>query len=230
MTDRIRVFLACLAALAACVAVSPPAEAQTAADIPNCDSSGVSQPAAANAHVAGEYPLLSQALSEQGITILNIVIKQDGSVGAASVATSSGSLRLDDAAIDAVQSRWRYRPAQRNGEPIACRWRVQVNWVLHPNLLANSPDRPGMVIKMKPEDYPPEARARGEQGTVALIVLYSENGKPQKVQVVRSSGYPELDAASTSLALARLHAANATYDGKPVQTVVLLLMVWSLQP
>jgi protein TonB len=107
---------------------------------------------------------------------------------------------------------------------------VQVNWVLHPNLLANSPDRPGMVIKMKPEDYPPEARARGEQGTVALIVLYSENGKPQKVQVVRSSGYPELDAASTSLARARLHAANATYDGKPVQTVVLLLMVWSLQP
>ena len=100
--------------------------------------------------------------------------------------------------------------------------------MLHETLFTDSPDNPGMVIKMKPEDYPADARARGEQGAVALMVLYSEDGKPRKVQIVKSSGYPDLDAASTTLALARLRTANATYDGKPVKTVVMLVMVWSL--
>jgi protein TonB len=230
MINRCRVFLACLATLAVCLAVSPPAGAQGAAEIPNCTSPGIIKPTAANPHVTDEYPLLSQVLGEEGSTRLDIVIGQDGSVETASVAQSSGSLRLDDAAVDSVQKRWRYHPALQNGTPIACRWKVVVGWRLQDTLFANSPDNPGMVIKMKPEDYPAEARARGEQGTVALAVLYSEDGKTQKAQIVKSSGSPDLDAASTTLALARLRAGNATYDGQPVKTTVLLLMVWSLQP
>lgn len=228
MTSLFRASRLRFTALAACIAVLLPAWAQPAADIPQCNSPGIVQPTAANSHVAGEYPLLSGVLGEQGDTILDIVIMQDGSVGAASVAKSSGSLRLDDAAVDVVQKGWRYHPALRNGAPLACRWKVDVRWVLHETLFTNSPDNPGMVIKMKPEDYPADARARGEQGAVALMVLYSEDGKPRKVQIVKSSGYPDLDAASTTLALARLRTANATYDGKPVKTVVMLVMVWSL--
>jgi TonB family protein len=228
MTNRCLFFQAWLVALAASVAVCPPAAAQAATDIPDCASPGIVQPTAANPHVADEFPLLSQVLGEQGNTILNIVIQQDGSVGAAGVAKSSGSLRLDDAAVETVQKRWHYHPAQQNGAPIACRWKVEVRWVLHETMFANSPDNPGMVIKMKPEDYPAEARTRGEQGAVALVVLYSEDGKAQKVQIIKSSGYPDLDAASTMLALARLRAGNAAYDGKPVKTVVMLVMVWAL--
>jgi TonB family protein len=228
MTDRYRFFQSCLAVLAASVAISLPAAAQAATDIPNCASPGIVQPTAANTHVADEYPLLSVVLGEQGDTILDIVIQPDGSVGTAGVAKSSGSLRLDDAAVDTVQKHWRYHPAQQNSAPIACRWKVEVHWVLHKTMFANSPDNPGMVIKMKPEDYPADARTRGEQGAVALVVLYSEDGKSQKVHIIKSSGYPDLDAASTTLALARLRAGNATYDGKPVKTVVMLVMVWAL--
>lgn len=77
-----------------------------------------------------EYPALSLRLGEQGTTVLSFHIGVDGSVKDLAVATSSGSQRLDEAAIKCA-SRWRYKPAMgESGAPIEVPWKSQVVWDL----------------------------------------------------------------------------------------------------
>jgi periplasmic protein TonB len=82
-------------------------------------------------HTCGqEYPALSLRLGEQGITVLSFKIAVDGSIKDVGVATSSGSERLDEAAVKCA-SRWRYKPAVgENGSPIEVPWKAQVVWDL----------------------------------------------------------------------------------------------------
>jgi protein TonB len=46
--------------------------------------------------------------------------------------------------------------------------------------------------------YPPASRRMDEQGAVRLRVLVDERGRPQEVQVAKSSGFPRLDEAAVS--------------------------------
>ena len=228
-----RALLRTAAVAAACLLISQQAIAQTEATAPNCTTPGFTPPRAANSHSAtsDDYPLLSKILNEQGDTILDLIIKDDGSVGSAKVFRSSGSLRLDDASVSMALQRWRYTPAlSADGKPVACRWRVEVKWIVDYNTPTFSKDFPANVIQMKLEDYPADARARGEQGFVALVVLQSEDGKTRDVIVFHSSGFTDLDAASVKIVTDRLHAANAQYEGKPVRVMVALIVVWSLSP
>jgi protein TonB len=64
-------------------------------------------------------------------------------------------------------------------------------------------------------EYPPAARRGGEEGKAILRVLVNERGRPERVEVQKSSGYPRLDEA------ARQAAARAVFkpfmeDGKAV--------------
>lgn len=63
------------------------------------------------------YPSLSQRLREEGIVVLEILIKADGTVGEIKIKSSSGFKRLDETAAKAV-SRWRYLPATQGGKKI----------------------------------------------------------------------------------------------------------------
>lgn len=65
---------------------------------------------------APAYPPLSRRLGEEGKVVLRVELDEQGAVGAAKVATSSGFARLDEAALAAVR-RWRCTPAQRDGRP-----------------------------------------------------------------------------------------------------------------
>ncbi|MGB8600975.1 MAG: energy transducer TonB, partial [Rhizomicrobium sp.] len=77
-----------------------------------------------------EYPALSLRLGEQGTTVIAFHIAVDGSTKDLAVATSSGSERLDEAAIKCA-SRWRYKPATgEGGTPIEVPWKSQVVWDL----------------------------------------------------------------------------------------------------
>jgi periplasmic protein TonB len=64
------------------------------------------------------YPKLSQRLGEEGSVVLRLTVDATGAVIEASVETSSGFPRLDEAAVVAVK-RWRFRPAIRGGVAIA---------------------------------------------------------------------------------------------------------------
>ncbi len=194
-----------------------------------CGAPGVTPPKAANQHIGGDYPVLSVMLHEEGTTTLGFVIKQDGTTASVTVVQSSGSLRLDDASVEAVSKNWRYMPAHSaDGKPLACPWKAQVRWVLHDSAAAMPEELAAMAIKMKPEDYPPEAFRRGEQGSVTVFVVKLEGMSELLVLVMESSGYADLDQAAARIVKERLKLTGAEFDGKSVPTMAMVVVVWSL--
>jgi len=89
-------------------------------------------PSSSAAHLhnpAPPYPVLSRRLGEQGRVLLRVRIEADGSASAAQVYGSSGFVRLDQAAQQAVL-RWRFVPGTRNGEAQAMWFLVPIQFVL----------------------------------------------------------------------------------------------------
>lgn len=66
---------------------------------------------------APAYPMASRRMGETGTVVLQVELDERGKITAARVGTSSGHVRLDEAALKAVRA-WRCTPATRNGEPV----------------------------------------------------------------------------------------------------------------
>ncbi len=81
-------------------------------------------------HTKPPYPPLSQRLGEHGVTLLNVSIDENGRCTDATVVTSSGSKRLDEAAIDYVKQRYRWKPATRDGKPVSTTQPLRIVWSL----------------------------------------------------------------------------------------------------
>ena len=95
-------------------------------------------------------------------------------------------------------------------------------------LRTNSPH--GLQLLWSPtvmDFYPMTARRDNLMGRVLLQIAADDTGCLQHIEVVRSSGAPELDAAALDLA-ARGQFAPAVRDGKPVETTVRLPVVFRL--
>lgn len=75
------------------------------------------------------YPMFSRRAGEQGRVVLRVELDERGSVTQASVATSSGLPRLDEAALSAVRQ-WRCNPASRGGVPVRAVALQPFNFVL----------------------------------------------------------------------------------------------------
>lgn len=63
------------------------------------------------------YPLLARRKGEQGTVMLRVLVRRNGEPGSVSLEQTSGSERLDAAALDTVR-RWRFVPARQNGQPV----------------------------------------------------------------------------------------------------------------
>ncbi|WP_217429893.1 energy transducer TonB [Rugamonas rubra] len=66
---------------------------------------------------APRYPAESRLQRESGVVVLRVALDASGQVTQASVHSSSGHRRLDEAAISAVRT-WRCLPATRDGQPV----------------------------------------------------------------------------------------------------------------
>jgi protein TonB len=88
---------------------------------------GVTPPEAITSHAvsAADYPVESLATRETGMTTLRYVVLEEGSIGPTEILSSSGSQRLDDAAVVIVR-RWRFTPAMQGGRPIRVWLRANV--------------------------------------------------------------------------------------------------------
>lgn len=73
---------------------------------------------------APPYPSLSRKLGEQGRVLLRAHVQSDGRAATVEIRQSSGSPRLDAAALDTVR-RWRFVPARQGEQTVA-------SWVLIP--------------------------------------------------------------------------------------------------
>jgi len=88
-------------------------------------------PVAITSHAvtAADYPVESIPLQEQGVARVIYVVRTDGAVDELKIEQSSGSPRLDAAAI-VIVSRWRFTPAMENGRAIPWRQFTNISFVL----------------------------------------------------------------------------------------------------
>ena len=84
---------------------------------PNFSASYLENPAPA-------YPAMSRRVGEQGKVMLHVLVNAKGGADTVELRSSSGSSRLDDAALESVK-RWRFVPARQGDQPVAA-------WVLIP--------------------------------------------------------------------------------------------------
>jgi len=75
------------------------------------------------------YPAIARRQGEQGRVLLRVSVAADGRAASVEIAASSGSERLDRAALDAVR-RWRFVPARRGDEAVAAQVLVPVAFSL----------------------------------------------------------------------------------------------------
>jgi periplasmic protein TonB len=106
---------------AAPVAAAPPAPAQPA------DGGDLSSKMIAAKPPA--YPLESRRKKEEGTVVLTVLLDTQGRVSDVAIAQSSGSERLDHAALTAVKD-WRWSPVLKNGVPVMVQGRVKIPFIL----------------------------------------------------------------------------------------------------
>jgi protein TonB len=73
----------------------------------------------AGTHTTPPYPPLAIRLGEEGMVRLHIALDSGGKIHTVNVVKTSGSERLDSAAVSWVAKHWRYAPATRDGKPVA---------------------------------------------------------------------------------------------------------------
>ncbi len=104
-------------------------------------------PITSHAVTADDYPLESVRQLEQGASAVRFVISETGDVAECTITESSGHPRLDDAACAMIRSRWKYKPATVNGQPVAQNTTA--------NIVFQLSDVPGGFTGLRPIPPPP---------------------------------------------------------------------------
>jgi protein TonB len=95
---------------------------------PNGDAAGDSGPTPAY-QPKPPYPDFARRLGHEGRVVIRIQVLSSGAVAAASIERSSGYAVLDEAALATIK-RWRFRPAQRGGQPVDATLNVPITFKL----------------------------------------------------------------------------------------------------
>jgi TonB family protein len=177
-------------------------------------------------HTQPPYPADSQRMNEQGATTLRVEVAPDGSVAGGTVVASSGSPRLDQAALDFVKARYRWEPMDC-ARPVATMLRI--SWELRNDPATKSLD-PALIpqlmqfISADPADYP--ANIPQIPRMMMTIVVVKDDGTVGQVAMVRSSGDPNIDLKSADVV--RAHRWQpAQMDGKPRGSLLYVAVLWT---
>jgi|SRR5579871_2232037 len=112
------------------VATPPPAPAPPAPPKPAGITAPVQIAGGGAVCQSAYYPPIAIRLNQTGTTTVNVHIGTDGSVSNVDVVDSSGHDSLDQAAVKCITSRWRFKPALQNGQPVATAKEYAIKWVL----------------------------------------------------------------------------------------------------
>lgn len=78
------------------------------------------------------YPRLSRINEEEGIVVLRVLVKEDGTAGPVEIKHSSGYPLLDESARSTVQA-WRFKPATVDGKPVSEWYQLSIPFTLQKN-------------------------------------------------------------------------------------------------
>lgn len=76
------------------------------------------------------YPLAARRLGLEGVVLLEVLVRPDGSPAEVIVRESSGHVMLDESARTTVRTRWRFIPARRGNVPVESRVTFPVRFTL----------------------------------------------------------------------------------------------------
>ena len=230
-------------ALCACVAwpQEPPPPAGDAApnaslDQPRPDSEGIYFavpgviPPVVIERAPVEYPSDAADSAVEGVTVLKLVVTEEGAATDIQVISSHGDA-FDQAAIDALK-RCKFDPATVNGKPVPIHVFARVRFFAgrretYPRILSqrglgagpggfstNRFDKPPVVTYLAPAVFSEKARRAKYQGVVLVSTVIDEQGNPTDIKVVRSVGMGLDEKAIESVRKSRF--LPAMKDGKPV--------------
>jgi TonB family protein len=217
--------VSCKTGLIAAALLLPGASSALAADGKACTAPDQPLRPVMATHTQPPYPEMSVMTSEEGTTLLQVAIGADGVPTKTFVVQSSGSVRLDEAAIEHVNNTWRWNAPVIKCQPMAMETRISIKWDLH-NTANTGPMPPS--ITMNTADYPAGALQRREQGITGLMVMVLADGQVSFTRVMQSSGFPELDAKSQEIIKTRWRWTPATLEGKAVNTAMYVISVWKI--
>ena len=89
------------------------------------------------------------------------------------------------------------------------------------------PASPDIKSHNRKPSYPTDAALRGEQGAVVLLIHVSPEGLVSGVDVLRSSGFSELDHAAED-AVMTWHFLPSVKDGQPVPDDIPMRIIFAL--
>jgi len=123
---------------------------------------------------------------EQGVTKLLFTIGVDGHTADAKLDQSTASAALNEASLTCL-SYWRYKPAVKDGQPIAVPWVAFIIWgdVLPPPVTGDA--ECWKALWPKPED------AAGVTGPTVVSMISARDGTLSDLHVKSSSGVAALD-------------------------------------
>ena len=181
-------------------------------------------------HTIPPYPVLAQRIGKQGPTRMMVDINTEGVPTHADVITSSGSLRLDDAAVAHVLEFWRWLPPTENCKPIAVKTLVNVVWNLkQPELPAETMANFVNEIPAGDADYPSSAKQKGEHGTSVVVVILGSDGKIVQASLIYGAGYEDLDEGALKI-VRRLEIAPIQIMGRAAKSTTLIGIKWAGPP
>ena len=90
---------------------------------------GISKPKLLKA-TKPDYPSAASRLGEEGATGLNLFITPEGRVGEVQIFSSSGSPRLDEAAIKHAKRNWSFSACTEGGKAVGCWFKTKLVWRL----------------------------------------------------------------------------------------------------
>ena len=83
-------------------------------------------------------------------------------------------------------------------------------------------------IQRPAPQYPPMSKRMREEGKVMLRILVNEKGRPEKVEIQKSSGFSRLDDAARQAALGAVFKPYME-DGRPVSVYAIVPINFSIQ-
>jgi TonB family protein len=186
----------------------------------------------ANLSKAGNIPYPTNSL-DAGVVTLSVELDKTGQVTGVGILRDISSVSAQ--ATAAVRS-WMYLPATLDGKPVAST--LTINIVYNPGFLGadNIPLPPPAQLQpistKDPAFFPPQlntanfapypAKAK-TQGAVVLDVQLDTNGNSANVATLRD--VPPLTASAIA-ALRNWNFGAATYDGKPIQSHMVVAFVF----
>lgn len=152
-----------------------------------------------------QYTEEARKASVQAIVVTSLVVRQDGSPTDVRVIRGAG-FGLDEKAVESIQT-WRFKPAMKEGKPVAVFASVEVNFRLLLNDRENQLARLNFTLpqgasrpELKSGEIPANPSAPGDQ-SLRIRLQVGADGKPQNLTVLDST-----DAKWEQAALRKLNS------------------------